>query len=186
MAQTIQVLNRMVEDRVIDSYAIGGAVAALNYVEARSTSDLDIFITFDNASLSGLVTLGPIVGYLATLGYTDWRDEGLLIEGWPVQFLPVSDGLDVEALAEAIEIEDDFGSGENIKTRVFSAEHVVAIAARTGRSKDFLRIDDFLEQEAVDTKRLRDILHHHGLVDKWTEFCRKTGRSDPLSLFDES
>lgn len=142
--------------------------------------------TFDNASLSGLVTLGPIVGYLAALGYTEWRDEGLLIEGWPVQFLPVTDDLDVEALAGAVEIEDDFGSGENIRMRVFSAEHVVAIAVRTGRPKDFLRIDDFLEQEAVDISRLRDIVQRHGLVDKWAEFCRKTGRSDPLSIFDKS
>jgi hypothetical protein len=185
MTGTIQVLNRMVEDRIVQRYAIGGAVAALNYVEPRFTSDLDIFITFDNPSPSGLVTLGPIPGYLAKLGYTEWKDEGLLIEGWPVQFLPASDRLDSEALEKAVEIEDDFGSGEKVRTRVFSAEHVVAIAVRTGRPKDFLRVDDFIGQAAVNLRELRDVLERHDLLDKWAVFCRKTGRSDPLALIDK-
>jgi hypothetical protein len=182
MAETIQVLNRMVQDRIIQRYAIGGAVAALNYVEARFTRDIDILITFEDVRPSRLVTLGPIVGYLGELGYTQWEDEGLLIEGWPVQFLPTADALDVEALDRAVEVEEDFGSGMPVNTRVIAPEHVVAIAIRTGRPKDLIRIDDFVEQEAVDLTRLQDVLQRHGLLDKWAEFCRKTGRSDPLAL----
>lgn len=182
MAETIQVLNRMVEDRIIQRYAIGGAVAALNYVEARFTRDVDILITFEDVRPSRLVTLGPIVGYLAELGYTVWEDEGLLIEGWPVQFLPTADTLDLEALDRAVEVEEDFGSGAPVKTRVLAPEHVVAIAVRTGRPKDFVRVDDFVEQEAVDFTRLLDVLARHDLLGQWAEFCRKTGRTDPLAL----
>lgn len=68
MAGTIQVLNRMVEDGIIQRYAIGGAVAALNYVEPRFTRDIDILITFQDVMPSRLVTLGPIVAYP-----TRWR-----------------------------------------------------------------------------------------------------------------
>jgi hypothetical protein len=55
---------------------------------------------------------------------------------------------------------------------------------RIGRPKDFIRADDFVEEEAVDFKRLRDVLERHELLDEWAEFCRKTGRSDPLALID--
>ena len=185
MGDTIQVLNRMVEDRVIQRYAIGGAGAALNYVEARFTRDIDILVTFQDTRPSRLVTLGPIVSYLAELGYSEWEDEGLLIEGWPVQFLPTADSLDLEALDRAVEVEEDFGSGTPVKTWVLAPEHVVAVAVRTGRPKDVIRIGDFVEQEAVDLTRLLDVLKRHHLLDRWAELCRKTGRPDPLALIDK-
>jgi hypothetical protein len=65
-------------------------VAALNYIEPTVTEDLDILVSFDRERKSGLVTLGPIVGYLAEAGYQEWRNEGVLVGGWPVQFLPVA------------------------------------------------------------------------------------------------
>jgi hypothetical protein len=33
MKQTIEVLNRMAADGIVESYAIGGAIAAFNYIE---------------------------------------------------------------------------------------------------------------------------------------------------------
>lgn len=63
MQQTINVLNRMVSDRIVTRYAISGAVAAYNYIEAATTDDLDILVSFDQfeaISGSGLVTLRPI------------------------------------------------------------------------------------------------------------------------------
>jgi hypothetical protein len=38
------VLNQMVADRIIENYAVGGAIAAVFYVEAFSTEDLDVFV----------------------------------------------------------------------------------------------------------------------------------------------
>jgi hypothetical protein len=128
------------------------------------------------------VTLGPIVGYLAAKGYTQWEKEGLVVEGWPVQFLPVTDGLDLEALEQAEVIEDIFVTDGLVLTRVLSAVHVVATAVRTGRAKDLLRINDaFIERDAVDQERLRETIERHGLTDRWSAFCRKTGRENPLA-----
>jgi hypothetical protein len=48
-----------------------------------------------------------------------------------------------------------------------------AIALRTGRSKDYARILQFLEQDALDHVRLRSIIDDHDLTSKWREFERK-------------
>ena len=118
IAKTLQVLNQMVVDGIVEHYAIAGAVAALNYIEPSVTEDLDILISFEIQPASSLVTIGPIVRYLASKGYTEWRKEGLMIEEWPVQFLPVADSLDREALDSAVAVEDNFGSDVPVSTRV--------------------------------------------------------------------
>jgi hypothetical protein len=50
---------------------------------------------------------------------------------------------------------------------------LVAIALRTGRSKDHARILQFLEQEAVDRKKLEAVIEKHGLTPKWDQFKRR-------------
>ena len=54
-----------------------------------------------------------------------------------------------------------------------SAEHLVAIALRTGRSKDHIRILQFIEQDAVDRNRLLALLERHDLLTKGREFEQK-------------
>ena len=113
MKWTLEVLNQMVKDKIIKSYAIGGAIAAYNYIEPALTEDLDILVSFEHtASASGLVTLTPIVTYLASKGYTEFRKEGIVVSGWPVQFLPVANPLDAEALNEAIMIDIEISPSE--------------------------------------------------------------------------
>ena len=108
MKATLEVINAMEADGVIGRYAISGAVAAYNYIEPTVTDDLDILIafkeTFDRPK-SGLITLAPLFAYLKAKGYQEHRKEGHVIEGWPVQFLPVASDLDAEALAQAQELE---------------------------------------------------------------------------------
>jgi len=53
------------------------------------------------------------------------------------------------------------------------AEYLVAIGLETGRVKDFARIVEFLEQEAVDADTVNEILNRHGLASKWGKFRRK-------------
>lgn len=182
MGRTIQILNDMVRDGVIDTYAIGGAVAAINYIEPVATEDLDILVSFADQRSSLLVTLGPITSYLAGLGYTEWKDEGLLIEGWPVQFLPISDALDNNALENAITFELEFGEMGTVPARILSPEFIVATAVRVGRPKDFVRINSFLEEDQVDIDLLEEVLDRHDLREKWASFCQKTGRDDPLGI----
>ena len=84
MKETLKVLNRMVKDSVIGEYAIGGAVAAIYYLEPFDTSDLDVFVQIDFSG-SELMILAPIYEYLNQLGYKA-KGEFIYIDGLPVQF----------------------------------------------------------------------------------------------------
>jgi hypothetical protein len=103
LSKTIEVVTKLVEQDVIERYAIAGAVAALNYIEPTLTEDLHIFVSFAHFERrqSGLILLTPIEKALAAMGYTERTDLGFMIEGWPVQFLPVASELDEEALEQA-------------------------------------------------------------------------------------
>lgn len=159
----------MVKDGVIEQYAIGGAVAAIFYVEPINTNDLDIFFHMKDAS-AGLDILSPLYDYLSGLGYKAQK-ETVDIEGWPVQFLPVFNPLLEEAVEEAREV-----PFQRTKTRVMQAEHLVAIMLQTGRLKDHARIAQFLEHEVVNQKRLADILARHGLAAKWKKLNRQNAK----------
>ncbi len=186
LRKTIRVINEMVEHRVIESYAICGAVAALNYIEPTLTDDLDILVAIDGGvgpPATGLVTLEPIFAYLRKRGYTEFTKQGIVIEGWPVQFLPLADDLDAEGLEEAAEIEIERGSGEPpVKARILHAEHVVATALRVGRAKDLVRISQLLEERAVDLGALCKILERHNLRGSLSSFCRRSGIRDPCAV----
>jgi len=170
---------------IIGRYAIAGAVAAYNYIEPAVTDDLDILVSFDEPAgqKATLISLEPVYSYLTAKGYDQHRKEGIIIGGWPVQFLPVANPLDVEALAQAEDIEIDVNPGElPVKTRVLRPEHLVANALRVGRPQDLIRIAQFLQEHAVDIPMLCALLDRHGLKDLWLLFCRRTGISDPCGL----
>jgi hypothetical protein len=162
MKETLKLLNRMVRDGVIEGYAIGGAVAAIYYLEPFGTADLDIFVQVDAAG-SGLMILAPIYQYLTERGF-EARGESVHVEGLPVQFLPVFNPLTEEAVERAITIKFS-----RVTTRVMRPEHLVAIMLDTGRPKDYLRIGMFLEQGSVDRRSLNAVLKRHGLMKKWEE-----------------
>jgi hypothetical protein len=182
MRKTIEVITTLAERSIFKSYAIAGAVAALNYIEPTLTEDLDILISLAGfeSHRSGLILLTPIEKALKEMGYTDRSDVGFMIEGWPVQFLPAASPLDEEALEEAIEIEIEPAGRPPLKVRCLRAEHLVAIATRVGRLKDLARVQAFLEAKAVDLSALKDILVRHGLMDNWRSFCFKAGIENPL------
>ena len=185
MKQTLDVINRLEADGAIRRYAIAGAVAAYNYIEPTLTEDLDLLISFDQKSEKpqpGLITLQPVLTQLKRLGYDQFQNEGILIEGWPVQFLPVADDLDAEALAQARDTEILIpNAGGSVNTRLLRAEHLVAIALRIGRPKDFIRIAQFVEAKSVDLNALRKVLHRHKLLKAWQSFCFRVGIKNPLS-----
>jgi hypothetical protein len=182
LSKTIEVVTKLVERGVIQGYAITGAIAALNYIQPTFTEDLDILIsvgTFERRS-SGLLLLVPIEMALADMGYVERTDVGFLVEGWPVQFLPVSSALDEEALAQAIDVEIGLSGSAGPKARCLRAEHLVATALKVGRVKDLARIEAFLAQNAVDLEALRQVLERHLLTAAWGSFCAKAGIKDPL------
>ncbi len=167
MKATLEIIDRMQADGVIGQYAIGGAVGATFYLEPVATLDVDIFVSLPTTSGRTLLTLAPIYDYLTRRGY---RTEGeyVVIEDWPVQFLPPTNALGEEAVAQAVATEV-----EGVPTRVISAEHLVAMALQTGRAKDFSRILQFVESGVLDADKLDAILNRHGLLDKWEQFANK-------------
>ena len=167
MKATLEAINQMQTDGVIGKYAIGGAVGATFYLQPAATLDVDIFVTLPTSPGGLLLSLAPIYDYLKTQG-CKVEDEYIVIGGWPVQFLPPSDELEREAVAESVST-----TVEDVQTWVMTAEHLVAIALRTGRPKDHNRILQFLEQDAVDRGKMQAILERHGLASRWRQFEHK-------------
>lgn len=88
-----------------------------------------------------------------------------MVEGVPVQFLPVYNSLVEEALNRAQDT-----VYENVPTRILRSEYLVAIALQTGRSKDRERVRILREQAKLDTDLLADILNRHQLEEKWKQW----------------
>jgi hypothetical protein len=160
-------LNQLEINGVIARYAIGGAVGATFYLEPISTLDVDVFIAFKSEQGSILVSPLPIFDYLKQFGYK-MEGEYIVIGGWPVQFLPADAPLLGEALAQAVE-----SDVEGTPARVFTAEHLAAIALQTGRAKDKARLLQFVETCALDSERFQAIIARYDLGDAWKKFERQ-------------
>jgi hypothetical protein len=149
MERTLQVLNGLERDGILNHYAIGGAMGATFYVEPLLTFDLDIFVVLPQTA-GGVLTLTPLYEALRAQGYLE-EGKCVNIEGVPVQFLPAYNPL-----------------LETTPTRVLRAEHLLAIALQTGRDKDRERAR-LLRQQAsldLDIDYLTRLLARHGLEAK--------------------
>jgi hypothetical protein len=136
-------------------------------LEPVSTLDVDVFVDLHVAPGSHIVTLDPILDYLRGRGCT-MEGEHILISGWPVQFLPPSSSLAEEALQNAVEM-----NVAGIPARVLTAEHLAAIALKTGRAKDKARLLQFIEAGVLDQTTFEAILTRHDLLDRWQQFRRQ-------------
>ena len=170
-AAALRVVNEMRDTGVIGRYAIGGAVAATFYIEPTSTFDIDIFISFggdsENPIAASIEAMGRIYKFLRDNNYKE-ENGYALIAGWGVQFLPAEDNLLKEALEHSVETEIG-----GVKTWIMSAEHLMAIALRTNRPKDLIRLEQFVRYNKFSESKLNDILGRAGLVEKWNRFNEK-------------
>jgi hypothetical protein len=154
LADALRAANDLVTAKLIEDWALGGALAAIYYVEPFTTYDADIFFIPTDKGLTAGVP--AIYEYLQAKGWGVER-EHLLVRGFPVQFL-AAHGLTEEAVREAERIEY-----EGVPAKIFRAEHIVAIAASVGRAKDKARIEQMLQQAELDKTRLETILNRHKL-----------------------
>ncbi len=154
LADVLRAANGLVAANLMEDWALGGALAAIYYVEPFATYDADIFFIPKGKGLAAGIP--DIYAHLQSQG---WQVEGehLLIRGFPVQFL-AAHGLTEEAVREAERI--DY---EGVPAKVFRAEHIVAIAASVGRAKDKARIELLLQQADLDKTKLENILQRHKL-----------------------
>jgi len=154
LADVLRAANGLVASKLIEDWALGGALAAIYYIEPFATYDADIFfIPADKGLTAGIPA---IYAHLQSQG---WQVEGehLIVRGFPVQFL-AAQGLTEEAVRESRSIEF-----EGVQAKVFAAEYIVAIAASVGRHKDLARIEQMLQQSGIDRTRLEKILEKHRL-----------------------
>lgn len=154
LAEVLRAANDLLTAALIEDWALGGALAAIYYVEPFTTYDADIFFIPKDKGLTA-----GIPGIYSHLEAQGWQVEldHLVLRGFPVQFLAAS-GLTEEAVREAERI--DY---EGVPAKVFRAEHIVAIAAAVGRAKDKARIEQLLRQADLDRDYLENILHRHKL-----------------------
>ena len=155
LAEIMRAANDLRAARLIEDWALGGALAAIYYVEPYTTYDADIFfIPSDKGLTAGIPA---IYEHLQARGWKLERAH-LLIQDFPVQFLAAA-GLTEEAVrdAEAIEF-------EGVPAKIFCPEHIIAIAASVGRSKDKARIEQLLQQANLDESRLKAILERYQLI----------------------
>ncbi len=148
LADVFAAANSLRSAGLIADYALGGALAAVRYTEPFTTYDADVF--FIPAGIPALYA------HLQKLGH-DIDREHILIRGFPIQWL-ATHGLTEEAVREALPIEFD-----GVRGRIFRAEHLIAIAASVGRTKDRARIEQMLEQADLDRTLLDAILSRHHL-----------------------
>ena len=165
MRKTLEALNALEAEGVIRRYAIGGAAAAVFYMEPFLTYDLDVFVSLPPGE-GGIFSLAAIYQAARRLGFSE-EGEHIVIEGAPVRFLPAYNALLEEALDQAREI-----SYEVVITRVFRPEHLIAIMLQTNRDKDRQRPAAFRREAVWDQGYLEKVLRRHGLYERWSEWTR--------------
>lgn len=157
MEKTLHVIEEMTRLGIIKAYAIGGGIAATYYIEPVLTYDLDVFFL---PVKEGLDELAPIYEFARSRAYAE-QAEALLIEGFPVQFIPAYNALVREAVTRATTLKY-----RDTEAKVVKAEYLAAIALQTGRAKDRERFVRLLEEAAIDRAVLDKILEEHGLAEK--------------------
>lgn len=161
MEKTLKLIKELKEKKVFRDFSIGGGIAALYYIEPLLTYDLDIFFIPIEDSID---VLTPIYDYLEKQEFKA-KKEHVLIEGVPVQFIPVYNDLVKEAVQYSVEVK--YG---RIKTRVLGLEYLIAIMLQTYRPKDRERLVKIFEEAKIDLRLLKNILDKYGLYKKYVQF----------------
>lgn len=176
MQAVCDVLEQLLSEGILKRYAIGGATAAGFHGEPLATRDIDVFVFVDSPEGSLPITLEPLFSRLAEMGFDEFEEEGLLIHGFPVQFLSAAPGLEIESVDAALLAEWD-----GHRMRVMRPEHLAAIALTVGRPKDRARLVYLVELPRFDSTLFRDILTRHGLRNRWDEWANALGLQQPPS-----
>lgn len=161
MKRTVEVINELKENGLIEDYAIGGGIAAIFYTEPVFTYDLDVFLIVKQKPTEKIISFASIYSYLEDKGYS-WKGEHIVVEEMPVQFIPAAEGLEKESVESAKDT-----TYEGVKIKVLTAEHLIALSLKAGRRKDFEKIGRLIEQAKIDKKVLEKILKRHGLYEKF-------------------
>lgn len=160
LGPTLEVINQLEREGIIQQPTIGGSVALMYYSQPVKTDDLDMFCYIPNRGI--LIQLGPIYKRLEELD-CKINDLYVNVRGVDVQFLvPANQPLVEEALANAVSITVD-----NVKTHIFEYEYALAVKAEANRSKDWAHLATAVESAPPNKEKLDTILTKYGLLEKW-------------------
>jgi hypothetical protein len=165
MEKAIKIVKELQKAGIIEDFAIGGGIATVFYIEPVLTYDLDIFYIQNNDEKK-IISLSPIYNFLKRKGYS-FEKEHIVIEGTPVQFIPVYNDLVKEAVENAKEIEY-----KKTPVKVLKAEYLIAIMLQTFRPKDKERIIKILTESKINKKYLEAILNKYNLHIKFDNFIK--------------
>ena len=162
IGDVLSILDDIQDAGIIDTYAIGGAFAAILHNEPVSTVDLDIFFFFKEKQSAPILSLDSIYDFAKARGFF-FDHEFINIHGWLVQFIEVShSALWIEAVKNADVINID---GHD--AFVIDKEHLAAMWLFAGRAKDYQKITMFVDAAILNSDKLTDILKRHDLLLKW-------------------
>jgi hypothetical protein len=148
----LKVLARMKADRVVEDYAVGGAMAVSFWTEPIATQDLDVIVTVA-ADTRPLDPLRDIFDWLKANGF-QLDGEHALIAGVPVQFLIAWNPLVTDAVKTAQVVPYDPADPDTPMLRLIAPTYLVAI---------------WQTDRGADTPRRREraaMLREAGLVDE--------------------
>src|SRR5262245_51289097 len=103
VADVFRVLAALCEDRVIEEYAVGGAMAMLFWAEPVLSCGLDVVVPFRAVDRPGR-SVAPASEWLRARGQVE-SAEHVTCHGTPVQFLASPNPLGDEAIAGAAQLE---------------------------------------------------------------------------------
>jgi hypothetical protein len=170
MQAVCDILEQLLLEGIVSRYAVGGATAAGFHGEPLATRDVDVFVFLDPPEGSLIVTLDPVFRRLGELGFNEFEEEGLLIHGFPVQFLSAAPGLEAEAVEQAMIVE-----WEDHRLRVMRPEHLAVIALTVGRPKDRARLVYLVELPDFNIESFRQILTRYQLFERWQQWAAGLG-----------
>jgi hypothetical protein len=170
MQAVCDILEQLLREGLVIRYAVGGATAAGFHGEPLAPRDVDVFVFLDPPEGSLLVTLDPVFRRLDELGFNEFEEEGLLIHGFPVQFLSAAPGLEAEAVEQAMIVE-----WEDHRLRVMRPEHLAVIALTVGRPKDRARLVYLVELPDFNIESFRQILTRYQLLERWQQWAAGLG-----------
>jgi len=157
-ADALRALNTMKAERVVEEYAITGAMALVFWTEPVPTFDMDVLVLLPTPPGS-LVSLEGIYRWAESRGYAV-QDEHILIEGLPTQLVHSPDALSREAISAAVEVEY-----QGVLVRVAPPEYLIALylqpQAKTAKRRE--RATMLLDLPNLNRGLVDDILRRHGL-----------------------
>jgi hypothetical protein len=157
--KALRAVNDLKATGIIDEFAIGGAMALIFWIEPIPTYDLDVLVMLPQ-STGPLISLDPIYRWASERGYRA-EYEHIVIEGFPVQFLPSFGALADDAIRTAADRQY-----HGLPLRVVRPEYLIALylvpSARTAKRRE--RAAALRDSADIDRARLDELMRQFNLT----------------------